>query len=872
MSRMPPGQNQPQAAQANQQPPRQRNSVITWRRVYAVCRWILKGTQWFSTAVILVIFVTLAATLLAGQSKDLGNTLVIVLLSNIEKQRLLALIILGTLLLLIIVAWLLTLFTPQKDRDPSKEEEARKREEAILKAENDLLTTERSALIVEERKATSLDQLLVIQREQIALLKQSQMTTSNVQLLPQALDERVRQSYLRSVLQYTTTGSLRTILSSTTIPQTSLCVSLLHDVPSLHPLTLTRVLPGPMPLQSTQQAQRFTCEDIFVLMPQQPVGVLLGKAGTGKSTFVCWLAAQGAQAALPHSSTSGSVRVPGKLPLLIYLRDYASLYMQAPLSLKRFITEHMPLIDSAISAYLLSEMMRGHCLVLFDGLDEIADNDLRRQIAQIVQTFIVSNSGENTTSDNTNYFFITSRNSGYPADIFAMYPHYTLLDLEEQQSEVVLATWCTALKRAQMLSTRGIKGTQSLSIKEEKEVEDAGDAQARYYLWPLLKGIPQLVDLASNPLFLTFMMQFQWHGRDLTQIQQRFALCQIVIQTLFETRKHASGSLFSPEEILWCERALSNLAYRSLRVGKVSEEDLQLIVHRTIAEVSLRCAYEVKASEVSLCIDTLIQGCDLLIPCQNNGFCLPSPILHNYLVAQFLLERSWARQIAITLQMIHLPRWQEPLLLALSQPRQHRSSRQRQHFTMEQEILRVIVEYGDGKDAGTQNILLSIMRKIAADVPWVISKTLKTLQEEVAHRIFLLYYHLTELSQATSLCQEIQEVMFQSLCETPSATEQAVSSSVLELLRAALFKEHVFSATSQEGAIRLLADLAPRLTSCNTMISSLLRPPLVYLAEMVLPPSEINTLPVKSVSQQVKETAIRALRALGWQSQDLDTH
>jgi hypothetical protein len=167
-----PSQNPVWTIQADQRPSGQKDRILSWKHVYTVCRWILRGTQWVGTAVILVIFVSLAASLLAGQSNQANSTLIASLLGKIQQQQLLTLVILGLLLFLIAIAWVLILLTPKKDREPSKEEEAKKREEALLRAENDLLVTEQSALKTEERKAALLEQLLEIEREQTTLLKQ----------------------------------------------------------------------------------------------------------------------------------------------------------------------------------------------------------------------------------------------------------------------------------------------------------------------------------------------------------------------------------------------------------------------------------------------------------------------------------------------------------------------------------------------------------------------------------------------------------------------------------------------------------------------------------------------------------------------------
>lgn len=181
-----PGPNQPEVVRASQRPPDQNDSVTVWRRVYTVCRWILRGTQWLGTAVLLVLFISLVANLLVVQSDQAEGTLILSFLGRIQAWQLLIAITLGSLIIIIIIAWLLMLRTPQKDREPSKEEKAKKREEAILKAENDLLAVEQRALETEQRKAMFLEQLLEVEREQITLLKQGQMATARAQLSPEA--------------------------------------------------------------------------------------------------------------------------------------------------------------------------------------------------------------------------------------------------------------------------------------------------------------------------------------------------------------------------------------------------------------------------------------------------------------------------------------------------------------------------------------------------------------------------------------------------------------------------------------------------------------------------------------------------------------
>ena len=101
------------------------------------------------------------------------------------------------------------------------------------------------------------------------------------------------------------------------------------------------------------------------------------------------------------------------------------------LSFQDFLTEYLlkeyqnlPTLPGKLS----EEMAKQHCLFLFDGLDEVASDSLRRQVLANIMTFIESYLPEKSSQNHYNRFLITSRIVGYEAGPLTGYAHYTLRD------------------------------------------------------------------------------------------------------------------------------------------------------------------------------------------------------------------------------------------------------------------------------------------------------------------------------------------------------------------------------------------------------------------------------------------------------------
>jgi hypothetical protein len=158
--------------------------------------------------------------------------------------------------------------------------------------------------------------------------------------------------------------------------------------------------------------------------------VILGDPGGGKSTLALKLAYDIASDQIPGS--------PARVPLLVVLRDYAASTRGAH---RVSIVEYLEAICT--SPYSVSPppqsieylLLNGRALVIFDGLDELLDTSLRRDVVQAVEGFAYRYP--------TTQIVVTSRRIGYEeasldSDLF---PLVTLKELSTRQVAEYAEKW-----------------------------------------------------------------------------------------------------------------------------------------------------------------------------------------------------------------------------------------------------------------------------------------------------------------------------------------------------------------------------------------------------------------------------------------------
>jgi formylglycine-generating enzyme required for sulfatase activity len=231
--------------------------------------------------------------------------------------------------------------------------------------------------------------------------------------------------------------------------------------------------------------------------------VLLGDPGSGKSTFVNFLAYY--LAAHPSKFPSGRLKLlqgyeedeTDLLPVVVILRDFAQAYADN-LPQRVDVAHIWDFIGSRLKAQnlesavnpLLTILETGKAILLFDGLDEVPTEKQRIFVRDAVRVFI-------NRYDQCHYL-ITCRTLSYQPPVDGMYdlrlnelPSFEIAEFDDEKISCFVKTWYSEL------ASLGTVKTEDLEVL----TAHLGEAVQR----------PDLRQLSSNPLLLTVMALVHTH-------------------------------------------------------------------------------------------------------------------------------------------------------------------------------------------------------------------------------------------------------------------------------------------------------------------------------------------------------------------------
>ena len=574
-----------------------------------------------------------------------------------------------------------------------------------------------------------------------------------------------------------------------------------------------------------RQKQNATIEEVLkALKAERPVAVILGTPGSGKSTTMRWLALKMARASLSRRSDLPEGLASRQIPILIRISDYAKSLDAETMPFRQFFTEHItrayPELTN-LSTTLLDELKKGRCLLLFDGLDEVVSDSLRRRVAENIYAFISDYDAESTTTQHFNRFIVTSRIVGYEAGTFNRYAHYTLRDLEDEQIQQFLTNWCPAVERYQTMASQGM---QPLTAQQEAQAKKAGDEQ-RARLLEALENYPGIKRLAVNPLMLTILALIQRSGISLPH--RRIELYQVITRTLLDNWNKEKGTrVFSVEEIPLAEQLLGDLAYRLQSSDPVlTEQDVKKIASHALDTFYQHQRDETKDAAVQEFIEILRSSSGLFVESGQGLFSFMHRTFQEYYAALYLLRKppEELKQFVIENHIIAI--WHEPLLLAIAYKSIQGSQEERRQAS---ELIEAIANATDDYESILRRSLLFAAKCIVDCSAWSIHVS---LQIDIAYRLFGLYGDSFGAGRYTQLQQDIEEVALLWLRGLPQGgTQQDTLPPLLTAWRIALINNDKPDPLRQEGAVHLLASIAPDLASCPKLVLQALVPPLLQLA------------------------------------------
>jgi hypothetical protein len=288
---------------------------------------------------------------------------------------------------------------------------------------------------------------------------------------------------------------------------------------------------------------------------------LIGQPGCGKSTLLAHAARRSAAfAARGHRGRS-------RVPVLLPLREQAESIVANPaISLPAVIRaavggvpgkEPVGAPGREPGGWWERQLRRGRCLILLDGLDEVARADDGPAVAEWIDRQVAAHP--------SNQFVVTSRSDDLLGPLTARADVLVARPFTAEQIQLFLDRWYLAAERhATGASGRGSR--RAVRIR-------ATDSAAR--LAALLREHPALHDLAGNPLLLTMIATAHRYRGALPG--SRADLYGEICQVLLSRRAQAKDL---PELLSWPAKQtlLAALAYQMMRdhvsdlaVGRVLE-------------------------------------------------------------------------------------------------------------------------------------------------------------------------------------------------------------------------------------------------------------------------------------------------------------
>lgn len=334
---------------------------------------------------------------------------------------------------------------------------------------------------------------------------------------------------------------------------------------------------------------------------------ILGAPGSGKTTLLKHMALTLA-APTRQRRKAGA---PDFLPVLLFLRDHAAAIKASnQISLPEVIREHLKSrqIPLPPDGWLEKQMEDGRCLIMLDGLDEVADAPTRQQVVAWVECCIAAYG--------KNRFIVTSRPHGYRSNPLDRVNVLQVRPFTLQQVRQFVQNWYLA--NEMMSSQRDDPGVRG---EAQRGAED---------LLQRLRATPTLSELSVNPLLLTMIATVHRYRSSLPgrRVELYAEICEVFLGKR-QAARGLSDELTPAQKI----RVLRELAYHLMlkEQRQVSQEAACQVIAAPLDKVSPG----LKAVDFLRLVEN---GSGLLVERENGEYSFSHLTFQEYLAARHVIE------------------------------------------------------------------------------------------------------------------------------------------------------------------------------------------------------------------------------------------
>lgn len=335
--------------------------------------------------------------------------------------------------------------------------------------------------------------------------------------------------------------------------------------------------------------------------------VILGAPGSGKTTLLKHIALT----LTMSPRRQKKIHAPQLVPVLLFIRDHANDINNVPdVKLAKLIRDQFQRRQAPIppDGWLENQLEIGKCLIMFDGLDEVADVNVRKNVVKWVEQCM--------TAYGKNRFVLSSRPHGYKTNPLENATVLQVKPFSSLQVKQFVQNWYIANEI--MSSQRNDPG-----VRADAKLE-ADDLVKRIY------DTPTLSELSVNPLLLTMIATVHRFRSSLPgrRVELYAEICEV-----FLGKRHEAKGVISDLTPTQKQRVLQPLAYFLMKENarEIKLADIQPIIKSHLASVSPN------AESVDFVKD-IENGSGLIIERESNEYTFSHQTFQEYLAAVHILE------------------------------------------------------------------------------------------------------------------------------------------------------------------------------------------------------------------------------------------